>query len=81
MEIAAGIRKKNYIIIVDRYDAIRQAIELADPNDTIIILGKGDEKFIYREFGREPYEGDDTIVHETLKKYYFNTEGEENEAQ
>ncbi len=78
-EIAAGIKKTNYIIITDRYDAIRQAIELADPNDTIVILGKGDEKFIYREYGREPYEGDDTIVHEVLKKYYF-AEGEEDEG-
>jgi UDP-N-acetylmuramoyl-L-alanyl-D-glutamate--2,6-diaminopimelate ligase len=81
MDIAAGIKKTSYIIIEDRYDAIRQSIELADPNDTIIILGKGDEKFIYREFGREPYEGDDTIVHETLKKYYFNTGGDDYEAQ
>ena len=78
-EIAAGIKKTNYIIITDRYDAIRQAIELADPNDTIVILGKGDEKFIYREYGRDPYEGDDTIVHEVLKKYYF-AEGEEDEG-
>ncbi len=81
MDIAAGIKKTSYIIIEDRYDAIRQSIELADPNDTIIILGKGDEKFIYREFGREPYEGDDTIVHETLKKYYFNPGGDDYEAQ
>ncbi len=74
LEIASAIKKTNYVIIDDRYDAIRQAIELADPNDTIIILGKGDEKFIYREFGREPYEGDDTIAREVLKKYYFSQE-------
>lgn len=80
LDIAAGIRKTNYVIIDDRYDAIRQAIELADPNDTIIILGKGDEKFIYREFGRESYEGDDTIVHETLKNYYFS-QGEINDYE
>lgn len=71
-EIASGIKKTNYVIIDDRYDAIREAVEIADPNDTIIILGKGDEKFIYRQFGREPYEGDDMITHEVLKKYYFN---------
>lgn len=70
-EIASGIEKTNYVKILDRYAAIREAIELADVNDTIIILGKGDEKFIYREFGRAPYEGDDEIVHEVLKKYYF----------
>ncbi len=73
-EIATGIKNTNYIIVEERYDAIRQAIELADPNDTIIILGKGDEKFIYREFGREPYEGDDAIAHEILRKYYFGEE-------
>ena len=73
-EIAAQITHKNYIFDMDRYDAIRQAIELADPNDTIIILGKGDERFIYREFGREPYEGDDAIAREVLKKYYFMKE-------
>lgn len=73
-EIAAEITHKNYIYDMDRYDAIRQAIEIADPNDTIIILGKGDERFIYREFGREPYEGDDAIAREVLKKYYFMKE-------
>lgn len=73
-EIAAGIEKTNYIMLMDRYAAIRDAIETADANDTIIILGKGDEKFIYRENGREPYDGDDTLAHRILKKYYFNTE-------
>lgn len=75
-EIAAGIEHKNYIFDMDRYDAIRQAVEIADPNDTIIILGKGDERFIYREFGREPYEGDDAIAHEVLQKFYFRKEDE-----
>ena len=79
-QIASGIKDTNYVIILDRYDAIHEAIDLADPNDTIIILGKGDEKFIYREFGREPYEGDDTIAREVLKKYYFSEE-DKNEAE
>jgi UDP-N-acetylmuramoyl-L-alanyl-D-glutamate--2,6-diaminopimelate ligase len=69
--IATGIKNTNYVIICDRYAAIREAVEMADANDTIIILGKGDEKFIYREFGREPYEGDDIIAAETIKRYYF----------
>ena len=76
-EIASGIKKTNYIIVEDRYDAIRQAVELADTDDTIILLGKGDEKFIYREFGREPYEGDDTIAREVVHKYYFQNMDEE----
>ncbi|MEE3488343.1 MAG: UDP-N-acetylmuramoyl-L-alanyl-D-glutamate--2,6-diaminopimelate ligase [Bulleidia sp.] len=70
-QIASGIHRKPYTIIEDRYDAIRQAVEIAQEGDTIIILGKGDEKFIYREFGREPYEGDDAIAREVIDQYWF----------
>ena len=70
-EIAKGIHSTEYIMIEDRYDAIRQAVEIAATGDTIIIMGKGDERFIYREFGREPYEGDDAIAKEVIQKYYF----------
>lgn len=80
-EIAKGIKKTSYIMIESRYDAIRQAIEVAEENDTIIIMGKGDEKFIYREYGREPYEGDDSIAKEVLEKYYFMHGGKENETK
>ena len=69
-QIAKGIEDTNYIIIEDRFDAIRQAIELANSKDTIIILGKGDEKFLYEEFGKEPYIGDDQAVIEILDNYY-----------
>ena len=80
-QIASGIKHTNYVIIEDRYDAIRQAIELAGVNDTIILLGKGDESFIYREFGREPYEGDDKIAREVLHKYYFSSEEDAHEGK
>lgn len=70
-EIAQGITDKPYLIIEDRYQAILQAVQIADEDDTILILGKGDEKFMYREFGREPYEGDDVVAREVLDKYYF----------
>jgi len=80
-QIASGIKHTNYVIIEDRYDAIRQAIELAGVNDTIILLGKGDESFIYREFGREPYEGDDKIAREVLHKYYFSKEEDAHEGK
>lgn len=69
-EIAKGIQNTPYIIIEDRYDAIRQAVEIADAKDTIIIMGKGDERFIYREFGREPYEGDDVLAKEAIEKFW-----------
>ncbi len=71
-DIASGIKKTNYIIIESRYDAIRQAIEMANVQDTILILGKGDEEFIYSEYGREPWLGDQNAAKEILHKYYFD---------
>ncbi|MFI3284515.1 MAG: UDP-N-acetylmuramoyl-L-alanyl-D-glutamate--2,6-diaminopimelate ligase [Erysipelotrichaceae bacterium] len=76
-QIAKGISNKNYIIVEDRYNAIYQAIELANSNDTILILGKGDEKFLYKEFGKEDYIGDDCAVIAILDK--IRKEEEENE--
>lgn len=79
-QIARGIEKTNYVILCDRYDAIRQAIELANSKDTILILGKGDERFMYRMFDRVAYDGDDAIVKEVISKYYFY-EGEPDEEE
>lgn len=79
-EIAEGIKKTNYIIIERRFDAIRQAVEIANENDTILILGKGDEIFIYREFGREPYLGDHKVAKEVINKYYFH-QGDDYETE
>ncbi|MFV0380268.1 MAG: UDP-N-acetylmuramoyl-L-alanyl-D-glutamate--2,6-diaminopimelate ligase [Anaerorhabdus sp.] len=76
-EIASGIKNTNFIIIERRYDAIRQAVELANSNDTILLLGKGDENFLYRDFGRETYLGDNVVASEVIEKYYFNESKEE----
>lgn len=73
-QIATGIQNKPYVVIEDRYDAIREAMEIAGAGDTVILMGKGDEKFIYREFGREPYEGDDAIAREVIEKYVLDQE-------
>ena len=75
-EIAQGIEKTNYIIIEDRYDAIRQAIELANPNDFVMIIGKGDDRYMAREFGNDQWDGDIAICKEILKKYYFGAESD-----
>jgi len=37
--------KANYEKILDRHDAIQHAIEIAKPNDLILVLGKGSENF------------------------------------
>lgn len=75
-EIKTGIIDTNNIYIEGRYAAIRQAIELANVDDTVLILGKGDETFIYRENGREPYMGDHIAAKEIIRKYYLGIEEE-----
>lgn len=75
-DIRIGIEDTNSIFIEDRYDAIRQAIESANVGDTILILGKGDEVFMYREFGREPWLGDHNAARHCIRKYYLGVDEE-----
>lgn len=76
-EIRTGIRHTKSIFIADRYDAIRQAIESADEGDTVLILGKGDEVFMYRENGRAPWKGDHLVARECIRRYYFQENADE----
>lgn len=67
------------IYIENRYDAIRQAIEAANKGDTILILGKGDEVFMYREDGRSPYIGDHNAARDVIHKYILDDHMSNNE--
>lgn len=75
-EIASGIKETPYIIILDRYDAIYQALELANSNDTVLVLAKGNEQYIDRLYGKEYWMSDEAAVREILSQ-----KGEENETQ
>lgn len=66
-DIAAGLPEPgsrrdpvSVLIEADRTLAIRQAIELADPNDTVLIAGKGHED--YQIVGTEKHHFDDREV-------------------
>ena len=37
--------KSKYEIVVDRKDAIKRAIDIAEKNDIVLILGKGNETY------------------------------------
>ncbi len=50
---------KGYLLIPDRREAIRMAIQLASPPDTILIAGKGHED--YQIIGKERFPFDDRI--------------------
>ncbi len=45
-EIAAGLKQKQPEKIIDRREAIRRALQLANPGDVLIITGKGCEPWI-----------------------------------
>ncbi len=71
-QIKEGIENTNTIFIEDRYAAIRLAIESANTNDTVLILGKGNEQFMYRKDGKSPYKGDHIIAKEVIEQYILN---------
>lgn len=55
------------VVIEDREDAIRAALDLLNENDTLLILGKGNEKRLYRSLGKEFYQGDSECVREYIR--------------
>ena len=80
-EIRSGIEETNTVYIPQRKDAIRQAIEMANPNDTVLILGKGDEEYIAYGDGKEPYIGDHNAAKLAIRKYYLGLEENDNEKE
>lgn len=61
-EIEVGIKKTTgqYICIVDRREAIREAIKMACKNDMIVLAGKGHEP--YQEINHEKLPFDERII-------------------
>lgn len=76
-EIRSGIANTSSIFLSDRYEAIRQAIEGAQEGDTVLILGKGDEPFMYAETGRVPWIGDNKAARECIERLYPSEHAEE----
>lgn len=66
-DMEQGLESTDYIVEVDRKQAIHRAIELASPDDVILIAGKGHET--YQIIGRETYPFDDyQVAHEYLEQ-------------
>lgn len=69
-EIQEEIKDIPSIIITKREIAVEQAIEQACPGDIVLLLGKGQEKFISLEVGQEYYPGDKEIALMAMKRIY-----------
>lgn len=61
-EIKQGILNTETFMIPDRYKAIKKAIEVARPNDIVVIMGKGLEEYQHGKNGKEPWIGDPKAV-------------------
>ena len=70
------IKSKRVISIPLRSSAIENAIEIMNKNDTLIIVGKGNERFLSMGLGKEFYYGD---KHYT-RKFIEKRRSEENET-
>ena len=59
-EVQSGVEGKapgtDYEIVIDRRAAIRRAIELARPGDTVLLAGKGHERTMQMAGGSEPWD-------------------------
>ncbi len=44
-DIIRDIKKDNYEVVIDRREAIQRAINIAEKNDVVLILGKGNETY------------------------------------
>ena len=66
-DILEGVKTDNYEVEVDRKKAIVKALDLIEPGDAVLILGKGHED--YQIVGKEKHHFDDA---EEVKNYVFN---------
>lgn len=76
-EIQGYIEKPVSVIIENRRIAIEQAIEIANKDDIILILGKGHEQFMASTIGNEPYPGDKFIALSAIKKTFAHGDDED----
>ena len=80
-EIQAGIQENASVFVADRYDAIQQALELANKDDTVIISGKGNERFNMVNNQKQEWMGDAAAVRQILTDWHQHQgeEGDPNE--
>ena len=69
-DILKGVKTRKYEVEFDRTKAINKGIEMLEPNDILLILGKGHED--YQIIGHEKIHLDDAEIVENWKKEHKN---------
>ena len=67
-QIKAGILETNNLFIEERYSAISQACELANPGDTVVILGKGNDQTMEISGVKQYWMGDSNAVRKIIRE-------------
>lgn len=67
-EATSYIKEHNNLVIEDREGAIEEAVELLNVNDTLLVLGKGNENFVYQGLVKKKYSGDKNLTYKYMKK-------------
>lgn len=65
---AGKIENENLFVVLDRHQGIEQAIELAQPDDVVVITAKGTEPFIAIANGKKIPWDDRLVAREILQK-------------
>lgn len=65
---ASLVEKCNYILVEDREGALEEAIELLNKGDTLLILGKGNENYVYQGLVKKSYNGDKNNAYKYMNK-------------
>ncbi len=69
-EIEKGLKEvknSSYRVILDRFQAIKHALNIAEKNDIVLIAGKGPEnQQVYQD--RIIYHNDEEVVHQILTR-------------
>ena len=61
-EISCDIQKTNYLAIEDRVEAIRLAMDMAEPGDVVVLAGKGHETYQIMPEGKVHFDEREVIA-------------------
>jgi len=75
-EMYKAIEGKNTEIVLDRREAIKTALELAESNSAVIITGKGTDPYIMGANGEKTPWSDKEVIQEELKGLMMNKQME-----
>ena len=69
-ELVSDTNKTNYERIINRKDAIKKALDMANKDDIILIAGKGDDNYMAVGNDYLPYKDEDVVISYFQTKFH-----------